>query len=69
MRDKDKVKEDDALAYLSDQLLVLSKRIYTTVRKQNYIITWNMYYSIYILGLNLSVYSYTQIIIQQDTCQ
>ena len=34
LRDNYKLKEDDALAYLSDQLLVLSKRIYTTVRKK-----------------------------------
>lgn len=34
LRDNDKVKEDNTLAYLSDQLLVLSKRIYTTVRKK-----------------------------------
>ena len=33
LRENDKVKED-ALAHLSDQLLVLSERIHTTVRKK-----------------------------------
>jgi hypothetical protein len=33
LRENDKVKED-ALAHLSNQLLVLSERIYTTVRKK-----------------------------------
>ena len=34
LRENDKVKEEDALTHLSDQLLVLSERIYITVRKK-----------------------------------
>ena len=34
LRDNNKVKEDDALAHLSDQLLVLSERIQQLERKQ-----------------------------------
>ena len=34
LRENDNVKEEDTLTHLSDQLLVLSERIYTTVRKK-----------------------------------
>jgi hypothetical protein len=34
LREIDKVKEEDALAHLSDHLLVPSERIYTIVRKK-----------------------------------
>ena len=38
MKEKDKVKEDDAFTHLSDQLLVLSERIYNNWKENKQVI-------------------------------